>query len=573
MLSDRPAGTFTTRMMAVLFAIVAGIVALCIAAVLFLTVERVNDQAEQQALTIARTVASDPEVRSGAARADDTATLEPRELARGPLQRDAEAVRQRTGALFVVVTDDRGIRLSHPDPDELGRRVSTEPEALSGREVVSRQHGTLGESVRAKVPVRGDGGEVIGEVSVGVAVATVAHQVRQAVVSVLLVGVLAVVLAAVASATLLRWLRRATLGLEPEEMAQLVRDQEAVLYGVEDGVIGIGPEGRISVRNKAARLLLDLARRSERGDVVGRPYAEAGLPEPLVRAIAEQRSGKRPGAVPVRLELPARAVRARVQGVRRDGADLGQVVMLRDLTAVEELRGRLSAMEAMTGALRAQRHEFANRLHTISGLLANGELERANDYLGEIVASGPVRDPVANIAAVTDPYLRAFLGAKGVQAHERGVALRVGSETALFGTLAEAQDVTAILGNLVDNALEAAVAAPAPEEGRWVEVDLLGEGTTLHLAVADSGGGLPPGLDVFAAGVSTGGHREAEEHGHGVGLALARRLARLVSGDLWVADPGGSEPGIGAVFAARLPGVLSAEPWPRATEETSEGES
>lgn len=562
MVSDRPAGTFTTRMMAVLFAIVAGIVALCIAAVLFLTVERVNDQAEQQALTIARTVASDPEVGSGVARADEAATLDPRELARGPLQRDAEAVRQRTGALFVVVTDDRGIRLSHPDPDELGRRVSTEPEALSGREAVSRQHGTLGESVRAKVPVRGDGGDVIGEVSVGVAVATVAHQVRQAVVSVLLIGVLAVALAAMASATLVRWLRRTTLGLEPEEMAQLVRDQEAVLYGVEDGVLGIGPEGRISVRNKAARLLLDLPRRSERGDVVGRPYAEAGLPEPLVRAIAEQRSGKRPAGVPVRLELPARVVRARVQGVHRDGADLGQVVMLRDLTAVEELRGRLTAMEAMTGALRAQRHEFANRLHTISGLLANGELERANDYLGEIIASGPVRDPVANIAAVTDPYLRAFLGAKGVQAHERGVALRVGPETALFGTLAEAQDVTAILGNLVDNALEATVAAPAPQEGRWVEVDLLGEGTTLHLAVADSGAGLPPGLDVFAAGVGTGGHREAEEHGHGVGLALARRLARLVGGDLWVADPGGSEPGAGAVFAARLPGVLGLEPRP-----------
>lgn len=560
-----PAGTFTTRMLVVLFGIVAGIVVLCLAAVLVLSVERVYDQAEREALGIGRTLAADPAVVDAARESSGATSLDAATLADGPVQQRAEAVRQRTGALFVVVTNDHGLRLSHPDTAELGQEVSTSPDALGGRESVSREAGTLGESVRAKVPVR-DGQRVVGEVSVGVPVSAVTGQVRQAAVSIAIIAVLAMALAAGAAALLVRWLRRTTLGLEPEEMAQLVRDQEAVLYGVEDGVIGIGPDGRISIRNKAARMMLDLPRRSEAADVVGRPYTQAGFDDALTQAITGQRSGEGAEASIIRLDTSHRSIRAQVQGVHRDGVDLGQVVLLRDLTAVEDLRSRLSAMRAITDALRAQRHEFANRLHTISGLLANGENEHARTYVAQIMASGPVRDPVANISAVTDPFLRAFIGAKGVQSHERGVDLRVGPETVLEGQLVEAQDVTAILGNLIDNALTAVIEAPegpavsaaAGDSGRWVEVDLIGEGSTLHLAVADSGAGVAPGLDIFASGVSTRAEPGLDAHGHGVGLSLSRRLARTTGGDVWLADPGGVQEGQGAVFVARLPGVLSA---------------
>lgn len=551
------AGTFTARMMALIFAVVAGVVLLSVGAVAFLTVERVNDQAKQQALGIARTLAADASLRHEVSLDAGKGSPDAADLAQGPIQRDAEAVRKRTGALFVVVTNDLGMRLSHPNPAELGHLVSTEPVALGGGEFVAREHGTLGESVRAKVPVLGTAGEVIGEVSIGLAVETVAGQVRQAVFSLLIVGVAALLLGAVAAATLVRWLRRVTFGLEPEEMAQLVRDQEAVLYGVDDGVIGIGPDGRISLRNRSARMMLALPRREAEGDIVGLPYTEAGLPERLVQAVAAVRADDDEAGAPVRLEFPARVVRVSVHAVLREGTDLGQVVMLRDLSTLEELGSRLNAVETMAGALRAQRHEFANRLHAISGLLAHGEVERAGSYVGEIIDSGPVREPVTNITAVTDAYLRAFIGAKGIQSHERGVALRVGESTAVFGTLAEAQDVTAILGNLIDNAIEAAVMAPTAE--RWVEVDLLSDGRALHLAVADSGAGLLPGMDVFAQGTTSSARGDADEHGHGLGLGLARRLARLIGGDLWVAHPGGEEPGIGAVFAVRLPGVLDIE--------------
>ncbi|RIJ01199.1 histidine kinase, partial [Clavibacter michiganensis subsp. insidiosus] len=172
------------------------------------------------------------------------------DLADGPVQRTAEAVRARTGALFVVVTDDRGLRLTHPDPAELGERVSTDPTvALAGREEVTWATGTLGESARAKVPVRaladasagGDGdagggsGRVVGEVSVGFAAATVRDSIGVDVAAIAVVALLALGVGAVASGILSRRLARLTLGLQPSELAGLVQDQAAVLSGVGEG--------------------------------------------------------------------------------------------------------------------------------------------------------------------------------------------------------------------------------------------------------------------------------------------------------------------------------------------------
>jgi two-component system CitB family sensor kinase len=285
----------------------------------------------------------------------------------------------------------------------------------------------------------------------------------------------------------------------------------------------------------------------------------------------------------LRLAVGDSSMIASVVPVQRGDVDLGGVVMLRDTTAVETLGSRLDAVETMASALRAQRHEFANRLHALSGLLSAGHVEEAQDFLQQVIDSGPVRDPVPGIEAVEDTFLRAFIGAKGVQAHELGVELRVGAETSFWQTVVDPQDATAVLGNLLDNAVRAALdrqevgpaqaAGPAVDAAArpWVEVDLLGDGDTLHLAVTDSGSGVPAELDIFAAGITTRDGEEHEAHGHGMGLSLARRLARQRGGDVWLADPGtpgtpGAPGGTGALFCARLPGVLAAtEPSPRTT--------
>ncbi|MFT7711368.1 ATP-binding protein [Clavibacter tessellarius] len=546
-----------------------------------------RDEAQATALAIARTAAEDPALRAAVtAETADPAPASAADLADGPVQRTAEAVRERTGALFVVVTDDRGLRLAHPDAAELGQLVSTDPAvALAGREEVTWATGTLGESARAKVPVRaladaaaGGGGtasggsdRVVGEVSVGFAAATVRDSIGVDVAAIAVVALLALGVGAAASGILSRRLARLTLGLQPSELAGLVQDQAAVLSGVGEGVLGLGTDGRVTVCNPRAAELLGLV------DPVGRTLADLGVAPVLRDAVAAARAGAGAASAPVgapaagsaslRAVVDDRLLFVDVARVDRDGRDLGTVMVLRDETDIEAMSRRLTAVTAMSTALRVQRHEFANRLHVVRGLVATGRVDEADGYLAGVLEQGPVAFPTVDAGLVDEPYLQAFLGAKAMEAEERGVALRVGPGTLVRGILVRPEEVTTVLGNLVDNAMRAAVRGSRAD--RWVEVEALDDGVDLHLAVSDSGDGLgsadaagifrrrPDDVDGAAEALAAAGGADPA-HGLGFGLPLVRDIARRDGGDVWVADPGGPPPRAeaGAVFCARLAGVV-----------------
>lgn len=577
--SRRPRLNFAGQTLLLQLAVVT-LVALVAAGVHgWLTYQRLGFEAQHRALSVARTLATTEQVRAEAARltAADAAAMRPAELLDEPLVPLAHDVRARTDALFVVITDDEGIRLTHPDAERLGERVSTDPSGpLSGEEVTNTTRGTLGLSARAKVPIYAPGSQetVVGEVSVGFAMDDVLQDLSSDITPVALTGVGALGLGVVASWLLVRRLRRLTLGLEPEDLTALAQDQEAVLRGVDEGVIGVSAEGALTVVNAEARRLLDLA---EDDEIVGHRLEDSPLPPSVVRLAAEA-GPETPSTEAVIgsrvLILTARPVRA--GGLRGTGEqNLGTVIMLRDRTRMQALTRQLQAVSSMTTALRAQRHEFANRLHTIAGLLGIGNHAEAEDYVGSLLATGPLKSPVEQAEQLADPYLQAFIGAKSVEAGERGVHLHVGEATLVRGRVEDPHDVTTVLGNLVDNAVHAAVHGAGPD--RWVEVDLLDEledddveagaevdaepGTddpsgTLHLVVADSGDGTADPEALFTEGYSTATTGPLDAHGQGLGLSICRQIARDRGGDVWLADPGRTG-GPGAVFCARLPGTMS----------------
>ncbi|WP_333782844.1 sensor histidine kinase [Arthrobacter sp. H14] len=564
-----PGLNFASQILLLQLAVVVLVVLVTASVHGWLTYQRLGMEAELRALSVARTVATYDKVRSGADRmtAADAAELPQSQLKNGPLVPLAQDIQARTGALFVVVTDDEGIRLTHPNPERLGHRVSTDPTAaLSGREVTNVERGTLGLSARAKVPIYAPDSEsvVVGEVSVGFAIADILNNLRKDIVPIALTAVSALALGVIGSWLLGRRLRRLTLGLEPEEITALAQDQEAVLRGVDEGVIGISADRRITVVNAEARRLLGLR---PGDDVVGCLLDEAGLP-PSLSKLVEQAVPESPSIEEVIssrvLILNARAVQR-----RGHGPDLGTVIMLRDRTQLQSLTRQLQAVSAMTTALRAQRHEFANRLHTVSGLLGIGDYREAEEYVGGLLATGPLKYPVEQAELLDDPYLRAFIGAKSVEAAERGVHLRIGPETLVRGRISDAHDVTTVIGNLIDNAVHAAVHGANTD--RWVEAELLDELTgddgILHVVVADSGDGTPDGARIFTEGFSTASATPLDAHGQGLGLPLCRQIARDRGGDVWLAE-NGSPGGPGAVFCARLPGTV--EPRVAAPDEAPE---
>ena len=330
-----------------------------------------------------------------------------------------------------------------------------------------------------------------------------------------------------------RRVKRQTLGMEPAEIAGLVEHRDAMLQGIREGVVGLDLQGRVTLINDEAIRLLRIP-----GDALGRPLDELGVGEDvraalLSDAVERDRAVASAGRVLVVNRLP----------IASRGRPIGSVTTLRDRTELLELRRELDLTKHVTDTLRAQAHEFSNRLHTIAGLIEIGEAEEAVRFVHR-VSSGRSQLAEAVTAAVRDPSIAALLIAKASQAAELGVELRIASDSALPALDHELSgDVATVIGNLVDNALDAASSAP----GGWVEVALGVLDGEVDVEVRDSGPGVPAGMEreVFRRGMSTkDGSRPGER---GIGLALVHLVCTRRGGKVTASSDAGS------VFAARLP--------------------
>lgn len=501
-----------------------------------------DDQAMRRALSIAQTTAADPDL------ADELVTTGP--TAHGPVQADAERIRTATGALYIVVMDTRGVRWSHTNPGEIGRHVSTDPSrTLAGRQVRQIDTGTLGRSARAKVPLRDDRGRIVGAVSVGIAYDSVRGRLFGTIPGLLRYAGAALAVGVLAAVALSRRLRRRTHGVAFADISALLDEREAMLHGIREGVVAFDRAGRIRLVNDEAARLLGLDARA-----AGRALDEVLPPGRTTDVLAGRVDGAdlltvSGGRVLVANRMPT-----------QDG---GAVVTLRDRTELELLGRELDGTQGLLDALRAQDHEHANQLHTLRGLLELGRHEKAVEFVSEVASAQ--RASAEQIAErVHDPLLSALLVGKAAVAAERGVSLRVSPATLLPDAVVDPRDLVTVLGNLIDNALDATGECRRDEP--FVEVELRAEHTTAVLRVSDTGPGVPPPLRerIFAEGWSTkdappaAGARSsarpvAFHRGRGIGLALVRRLAERYGGMARVTARAGG----GAVFTVVLPEALA----------------
>jgi two-component system CitB family sensor kinase len=224
------------------------------------------------------------------------------------------------------------------------------------------------------------------------------------------------------------------------------------------------------------------------------------------------------------------------------GQEIGHVATLRDSTELASLASGLG-VDSLTDALRAQAHEFANRLHTIAGLVQMGRGEDAMKLIAQ--TSGLHQELTESLLErVGDPVLGALLLAKAAIASERGIELRVSNDTVMTRSLLESEDLITLLGNLVDNALDAAATSGGD---RWVSVSVVEQASEVVIQVHDSGAGIPEGVDgqIFQEGFST--KNGANRKRRGFGLALVKQVVRRNGGSIGVVNEGG------ALFTVRLP--------------------
>jgi len=466
-------------------------------------------RSQDQVLAVATTTADSPQITAALRTSDPSAALQPW----------AERIRRDTGTDFVVVMSPDGIRYTHPDPSQIGGHyLGSIVEAQRGASHVEQYTGTLGPSVRAIVPVR-DGSDIVALVSVGITTAAIARSLWPSLVAIGLAAVVVAAVGALGAWAISRRLNRQTHGLGEHEITRMFEYYDAVLHAVREGLVLLDRTGRVQLVNDEARELLALT------EPVGRPVGELELPEPLVQSVLEE------GTVVDEIHL----VGARMLVVNKtpavwSGRVVGSVITLRDRTDLQAISGELDSAIGLAETLRAQNHEAANRLHTVVSLI---EMDRADDAVEfatrELELAQRLTDRV--VTAVDDPVLAAVLLGKSAQAQERGIDLAVDPESRVTALTLDPQATVTMVGNLIDNAMDAATETAPPHR---VDVRVTAERDTFWLIVDDSGPGLSPAeaAHAFRRGWSTKGN--AGRLGRGIGLALVVQAVRSHGGTITV---------------------------------------
>jgi len=445
-------------------------------------------------------------------------------LGRSPateVQTYAERLRVDTQVDYITVMDLSGIRLSHPNPAQIGARFAggDGAEVFQGRSYVSEARGTLGLSLRAFTPVWEPGtGRQIGAVAVGILVTGLDHtvlSVRKRVGLGVLIGFAAGMLGAMYVAGRIK---RILLGMEPQEISTMLQQRNAMLHSVREGIIGVNRDLVVTLVNEEALRLFALA--GSQGELVGRNVEEV-LPSSRLRGVVESGMAEYDQEGDI-LGLPILTNRV---PVFVEGRISGAVATFRDKTQVNLLAEQLTGVRFYADALRAQTHEFMNKLHVILGLVRLEEYERLNTFITGV--AGRYDDEVGFVVQrIKDPVVAGFLLARFASAREQNILMHLASESSLPPGADEtlSHDLITVLGNLLENAVEA-IGAGAHRE---IEVSLRPEGNRLHLSVVDSGPGLPEELlaQAFSRGFSTKGENR------GFGLWQAARTVEARGGQL-----------------------------------------
>jgi len=481
-----------------------------------------DHQYQQRSVAIASTVAGMRDVRECLSNSADC---------QEPLQDLADRVQTETGATYVVIFNRHDIRMTHPNPDMVGVKNDEPLAVLDGRTHMGTDGGTLGLSANGKAPIWGASGELLGEVSVGVRESTVADALRQQLPSYAVWFLLALSGGAIASWLLSRRLKKRTFGLELDEIALLLREREATLHGIREGVIACDQDDRITMVNDEARRLLGLGITPTGGRL------SEVLPDGRLLDILTGNETARDEVV----LTDDFALVVNKMPVYLAGRPHGTAITLRDRTEIAGLLRELDGVRRLTDTLRAQHHEFTNNMHTVAGLIELGEHEDALAFLTDVQTDQAAFSDAVRERISATPIVGLLLG-KAAAASERGVDLRLSEDSWLGDTPEKVHAMTTIVGNLIDNALDAV----SPHGGR-IEVVICEDEQEILIEVADNGPGVPEELreQIFLDGFTTKPAHDGIRRG--IGLALVHRLVQRLGGSIEVAGAPGAR------FVIRLP--------------------
>jgi sensor histidine kinase regulating citrate/malate metabolism len=505
--------TLHGRMLLLMFLLLGALVSITWLMVSMLVSSILEEYIGRNALNVSKTVSLTTVVHEGLKNKNST-----------QIQLYAESVRKATGARFVVVGDHEGRRYSHPVPERIGKLMvgGDNPRALErGEAYVSKAVGTLGPSMRGKVPIFANSGKVIGVVSVGYLQETVESVTEGYLQRVLLWVFGLFLLGGIGTWLIARNVKQSIFGLEPVEIARLFRERNAILDSIREGVVAINDKGQVTMLDHEAAKILKIPPESGIGTSI-----ESILPQ--TRMLEVLKSGEEQ----FDQEMIIGGIEVIVNRVPiwQNGRVAGVVSSFRRKDEIDRMAQELTQIQEYSEVLRTQTHEYSNKLHTLAGLIQLGSHQEALDLIGRETSG--YQELLGTLAeTVPEPLLSAIILGKYNRAQELRINFQLDPESRMIDIPKKInrEKIVTILGNLLENALEAAQENTSGK--RMVQLSMTDFGNDLIFEVEDSGSGIEDeSVDLSLQH----GFTTKSGTGRGIGLSLVHENLKYLGGHLTV---------------------------------------
>ncbi|MFC3039531.1 DcuS/MalK family sensor histidine kinase [Virgibacillus xinjiangensis] len=480
------------------------------------TSERIRANQEDKAQIVSRTVAESQVVKESLVNEEKA----------GAVQTYAEEVQSITDMMFVVVMDMNGIRYTHPNPEQIGKSFAggDEQRVLQGKEYVSTSEGTLGDSVRAFTPIHDDDGNQLGAVAVGISLENVEHVLSESHRNIVEGSILGIIVGVIGAVFLAKYIKKMLFGLEPYQISKLLEERSTMLQSVHEGIVAVDENQNITLVNKSALRL----------------FKKAGLPDqPIGMNITDFMPNTKLDRVLEKGEserdeeqtLNGIEILANREPLMVNQQIVGAIATFRDKSEVNKLAKQLTGVRTYVEALRAQSHEFMNRLHVILGMVQMEAYDELVEFIRKIIDLKN-QDVESVTKSVRDPVLAGFLMGKISYAREKKVMFTISSDTKIDKefNVEVSQELITIIGNLVDNAVEELSAS----KEKKLSLRMKEEKSTLRITISDSGPGITEDnfKRIFDKGFSTKGSNR------GYGLYLVKQSIEKLNGNYHVYTDG-----------------------------------
>jgi len=455
------------------------------------------------------------------------------------IQPIVEKIREKTGAEFIVVGNKEGIRYSHPIESEIGKKMiggDSKRALANGEYYISEARGSLGLSMRGKSPIFNDDGDIIGVVSVGYLVEDIEHQVFKVVSKEIVIALLVLIASIIGSFLLSKSIRKDTLGLEPYEIANLYKEKKAVLHSVQEGILSIDNKGMITSMNQRAKSLLGISG-SVRHSKVDGLFPTHHLYEVLKTGYP---------LFDKEMSWKEKTIIVSCTPILDEKNVTGVVASFREKTEIEQMINTLTEMKTYSEELRAQTHEFTNKLYALSGLLQLGEYEEAIKMIQGETSELEFQNQIV-FQQIKDTKVQVILIGKLGKASEKKINFEIDSESYIekLPEHIHLSQLTLILGNIIDNAFEAVYGFEKPIIN-FFATDI---GEDIIFEVSDNGKGISDEElpELFERGFSS----KEGEIPRGYGLSNASNAVKELGGIIEVQN--GKENTVFTVYLPKKP--------------------